>query len=146
MKKLHYALLTIALLLPAALFAQEGPGGAPSGQGGPGGRHSRHMPTVAERLDRLSKSLNLTDDQKPQVKSILEEQDAKMHEIMNNSSASREDNMAKMHAVHESSNAKIRALLTDEQKSKFDKMEAEQHKHMGEGRGGQQGAPPPPQQ
>jgi len=147
MKRLHHALLTIALLAAAALFAQEGPAGAPAEQGAPGGPNGPHfrMPTVAEQLDRLSNALNLTDDQKPQVKAVLEEQHAKMQKIMENRSGSREDNMSKMHEVRQTSTAKLRALLTDEQKAKFDKMEAE-HKHMGDHHGDHEGPPPPPNQ
>jgi periplasmic protein CpxP/Spy len=141
MKKLAYALLALALFAPAALFAQAGGPGAPGGA--PGG--GRRMLSVADQLDDLSKKLDLTDAQKPQVKAVLEDQDKKMRDLMENSSGPREENRAKMREIHESSNAKIRALLTAEQKTKFDKMQEEHRKQMEERRrGGDEGVPPPP--
>jgi len=141
MKTLKCVLLMLALCAPAALVAQDNPPPAGGGQmAGP-----RHLPTVDEQLNNLSRKLSLTDDQKPQVKAILQDQHDQMKQVMDNNSGSREDNRAKMHEIHEQSNAKLRALLTDEQKAKFDKMQAEHRAPMG--RGGDQGsAPPPPQQ
>lgn len=139
MKKVQYATLMLALALfaPALLLAQGGP---PPDE--PGGRH--HMQTVDEVLDHMSKKLNLTDAQKPQVKAILQDEHDQSKQVMDNSSGSREENHAKMRDIHEKSAAKIREILTDEQKAKFDKMQAGHHEHMGEGHG--QGAPPPPSQ
>lgn len=142
MKKLHIALLTLALLMPAALFAQPpGPGGDQAG-----GR--RHMPSVDDLLNQLSSKLKLTDAQKPQVRAVLQDQQDQMKQVMENSSGSREDNRAKMREIHEASTAKIRDLLTDDQKGKFEKMQAEHQKHWQEGHeGGNGSAPtPPPQQ
>lgn len=144
MKKLKYALLILALLVPAGLFAQ---GSDNSGGGQMGGQMGgpRHMPTVDDQLNEMSKKLDLTDAQKPQVKAILQDQHDQMKQLRENSSGSRQDNMAKMREIHDASAAKIRALLTDEQKAKFDKMEEEHHNHMRHG-GADQGAPPPPPQ
>ena len=144
MKKLKYALLMLALFVPAALLAQAGG----SGEGQMGAR--QHMPSVDDQVEHLTQKLNLTDAQKPQVKTILQDQRDQMKQAMDNASASREETRAKMKEVHKASNAKIRALLTDDQKATFDKME-EHHRHMGEGHGegaGEghgEGAPPPQQ-
>jgi periplasmic protein CpxP/Spy len=136
MKKLRYALLMLALAAPAALVAQGG--------GGMG----HHMPSVDDQLANMSKKLNLTDAQKPQVKAILQDQQDQMKQQMENSSASRDDTRAKMREIHEASNTKIRALLTDDQKAAFDKMQEERMKRMQDHRGGDQNAPPanPPNQ
>ena len=39
------------------------------------------MPSVEQRLERLSTGLNLTDDQKPKVKAVLEETSKKMKDV-----------------------------------------------------------------
>ena len=134
MKKVQYALLTLALFVPVLLLAQGGP---PPGE--PHGGH--HLPTVDDQLDHMSRRLNLTDAQKPRVKAILQDQRDQMKPVMDDTSAPREENQAKMRDIHEKSAAKIRDILTDEQKAKFDKMQGERREHMGEEHG--QGAPPP---
>jgi Spy/CpxP family protein refolding chaperone len=139
MKQLKYALLMLALFAPAALIAQAAgdPGGGQM-EAGP------HAASVDDQLDDLSQKLNLTDAQKPQVKTILQDQRDQMKQAMTNSSASREETRSKMRGIHKASSAKIRALLNDEQRAKFDAMQG-QHRHMGEKHG--EGAPPPaPQQ
>jgi periplasmic protein CpxP/Spy len=138
MRRLKHTLLLLALLVPASLLAQGGPGGG-MGHGG------RHMPSVDDQLSDLSSKLKLTDAQKPQVRAILQDQQDQMKQVMENSSGSREDNRAKMHEIHQASSAKIRDLLTDDQKAKYDKMQAERQKHW-QGREGGNGSAPPPQQ
>jgi periplasmic protein CpxP/Spy len=142
MKTLKYLLLMLALAMPAALLAQDNPPPPPAG--GPS-QMAHHMPSVDDQLDHLSSKLSLTDAQKPQVKTILQDQQDQMAALMSNNSGSREEMHAKMRDIHEKANAKIRAILTDDQKAKFDQMHAERHGHMG-GHGGDQGAPPPPPQ
>lgn len=140
MKTLKYLLLLLAFATPAALLAQDNPPPA----GGPG-QMAHHMPSVDDQLNHLSSKLNLTDDQKTQIKPILQDQQDQMAALMSNNSASREETHAKMRDIHEKSNAKIRAILTDDQKAKFDKMQSERRGRMGHG-GGDQGSAPPPQQ
>lgn len=131
MKQLRYALLMLALFVPAALSAQAG--GSP-GEGqmqkGP------HMPSVDDQLADLSQKLDLTDAQKPQVKAILQDQQDQMKQAMGNSS--REEARAKMREIHKASSAKIRALLTNDQKAKFAEMQSQRRQKQGEA--------PPPQQ
>ena len=138
MKTLKYALLMLALFItPAALIAQAGdaPGGGQM-EAGP------HTASVDDQLADLSQKLNLTDAQKPQVKTILQEQHDKMKQVMENSSASHDESRSKMRSIHEASRARIRTLLTDDQKATFDKIQGP-HRHMGEKHG--EGAPPPQQ-
>ncbi|MGA9529162.1 MAG: hypothetical protein WBS24_13700 [Terriglobales bacterium] len=142
MKKLKLAVLMLALFVPAGLLGQ---GGGPGGPGGGQPGAERHMPTVDEQLDNLSQKLNLTDGQKPQVKTILQDQRDQMKKFMDGSSGPSEENRSKMRELHEAAAAKIRAILTDEQKTKFDKMQEQHRKHM-EGHGDQSAPPPPPPQ
>ena len=108
----------------------------------------RHMPSVDDQLNELTKALNLTDAQKPQVKTILQDQRDQMKQVMENSSGSREENMSKMRQIHESATGKIRDLLADEQKTKYDKLQEERKKDMQERRGNWGGEKPngPPEQ
>jgi Spy/CpxP family protein refolding chaperone len=142
MTKLKYAVLMLALFVPVALLAQ---GGGPGGPGGgePGGRR---VPSVDEQLDHLSQKLNLTDAQKPQIKTILQDQRDRMKQVMDSSTGPREENRSKMREIHEAAADKIRAVLTDEQKAKFDKMQDQHRKHTEEGHGDQGTPPPPPQE
>src|ERR1041385_3540965 len=69
--------------------------------------HEHHDMSPAERekhLDKMAKDLNLTQDQKNQVRSIKEDKHRKIED------AEKEDN------------DKIRALLNPDQQAKFDKM------------------------
>lgn len=138
MKKLGYVLLAAALMAPVGLLAQN----SASGEGQPESRMGRHhMPDVDTQLQRLSKKLKLTDEQKPQVKTILEDQRDQMQKLMQDSSGSRGENHQKMREIHKNASSKIRALLTDEQKNKYDKLEAKRRermeKHMGHHGGAQ---------
>jgi protein CpxP len=138
MKKLQYVLLAAALMAPASMLAQN----SASAEGQPEahmGRH--HIPDVDTQLQRLSKKLKLTDEQKPQVKTILEDQRDQMQKLMQDSSGSRAENRQKMREIHENASSKIRSLLTDEQKAKYDKLEAKRRERMEKHMGHHGGAP-----
>jgi Spy/CpxP family protein refolding chaperone len=146
MNRFRLAILAIALsaaavfILPAVTVAQGGPGDDHMG-----GEH--HMPTVQDQLDELTHRLKLTDEQKPQVKAILEDMHAQMKQLRDSSTGTSEDTKGKMRDIHEKAHGRIRAILTEEQKVKFDKIIAEQHQHrMGDGHGDAGAPPPPPQQ
>ena len=138
------ALLCGAVLAAAPALAQDAggpPPPPPPGQHGPGG------PGMMMR--GMDRELNLTADQKTQVHAIMEETRTKAEALRDNSSLSQKDRREQMMKLHEDSMAKVRALLTDEQKTKFDQMQKERREHMrgprGEGAGqGEGSAPPPP--
>jgi len=143
MNKMKLALLAFALsavvvlVLPALTVAQGAPGEEHAGP-------PHHMPTVQEQMQEFTHRLQLTQEQQPKVKAILEDMHEQMKQLRESSSGSSEDTKAKMRDIHDKAHARIRELLTDEQKVKFDKMIEEHHKHM-EGPGhGDAGAPPPP--
>jgi len=99
-----------------------------------------------QQLEHLSKALNLTGDQKSQIKPILEERQQKLESIHSDSSLSPEDRRSKMRSLIEDSHTKLRAVLTDEQKTKFDQMQSRMREHR-EHPGGAPNVPssPPPQ-
>ncbi len=94
----------------------------------------------AERLQRLSEALNLTDDQKAKIAPMLKEDQEKGRAIMTDSSLSREERRAKMMDLMKDSRARIRALLTPEQQQKFDAMPRPGRGPRDRGAGG---GPPP---
>lgn len=78
-------------------------------------------------LDSLSKKLKLSAEQKPRVRSILEKKDEQIKHVMENATLQRVDNRYKKYKkiaeIHDKSRAKIRKVLTEEQKTKFDKVD-----------------------
>ncbi len=76
----------------------------------------RAMPSVQERLDRMTEELKLTDDQKPKVKAVLEETDKKRQEVP------REERRDKMPAIMEEQNKKLKEILTADQFTKWEKL------------------------
>jgi len=97
----------------------------------------------AHQLEHMQKHLNLTADQTTQVKAIFADTDTQMASLHQDTSIPRDQKWAKMKSIHEASQTKIRALLTDDQKPKFDEMIAHERERM-EDHGGRPGAPLPP--
>ena len=112
--------------------------GGPHGRGGPGGMGER-------QVDFLTKKLSLTPDQVTQVKAIDADTMKQMDALRNDTSLSRDDRRSKMMDIHKASTDKIRAILTDDQKTKYDALQAEMQEKMKERRQGGDAAPPPPQ-
>jgi hypothetical protein len=102
-------------------------------QGGGG----RAMMTPDQQLEALDKAVTLTADQKPQIKTILELDAKKRADLM---SAQDPDMRAKMMAMRTDEQTKIKAILTDDQKVKYDAYLASMPRRGG---GGGQGGPPP---
>ena len=72
--------------------------------------------TPEQRLERMSAQLTLTDDQKPKVKAVLEETSKKMQDL------APEDRREKGRALREEETTKLKAILTDEQFTKYQEM------------------------
>ena len=140
---MHKRFLTVVasglLVLGVALGANAQEGAPPPG----GQMGQRHRMSPDEQLQRLDKSLKLTDDQKASIKPILEDRQKKMESLHSDSSLSREDRMTKMRSIMEESNGKIRDVLNDDQKKQFDEMQQHRRDRMeGHAPGGQPSAPP----
>ncbi len=129
MKKnaIHFLMLAVALtLLSLPVVAQTGSTGA---TGGGQGRH-HGMPSVDEQLQHLTKRLNLTADQQAKIKPILEDQHTQIASLKQDTSMSRPDRRAKFEQIREDSHQKIRDVLNDDQRAKFDQMQAWRKEHM----------------
>ncbi len=130
-----FALAMSFSLFTGTAFSQDDQGQqAPPPQGGEMGGHKmgghHQMPSVDEQLQHLTKKLNLSDDQQPKVKAILEDQHTKMEALHNDSSIAREDKFGKMRDIRQGSDTQIKAILNEDQQKKFDKMQQEQHDRM----------------
>ncbi len=85
-------------------------------------KEGRRMPSVEQRLDRMTEQLKLTDEQKPKVKAVLEEGSKKMQDVP------QEERREKARAIFEEEDKKIKAILTPEQNEKWDKIRSERRK------------------
>jgi Spy/CpxP family protein refolding chaperone len=101
----------------------------------------------------MQRQLNLSTDQTAQLRTIMGDERTKMEALRSNTSLSREDRGAQMMAIHKDGQAKIEAMLTPDQKTKYQAMEdrmRERGAERGRGPGGPGGpggdAPPPPPQ
>jgi protein CpxP len=122
------------------LMAQDAAPAAPQGQMGPRGRGME-----GRQLEMLTQKLNLTADQQAKVKAIDEDTGKQMMALRNDSSLSQDDRRAKMMDIRKSSQDKIRGILTDDQKTKYDAMQAEMRERMKQRQQGSAEAPAPPQ-
>src|ERR1039458_1979362 len=86
-------------------------------QGGGGG--GRMQMTSDQRVAAIDKAVTLTDDQKIKIKAIYEAGQKKMADLRD-SGEDFSTLMPKMQAIRADEDVQIKALLTDEQKPKFD--------------------------
>lgn len=111
-------------------------GPPPPGMGGPRGGPGR-------RVEMLQHELNLNQDQTSQVRAIMEAERTQSEALRSNSSLGPEERRSQMMAIRKQTNAKVKAILTPEQATKFDALQARMRERM-QGRGGGDGPPPPP--
>lgn len=130
MKKLQVIFTAMLLSLSVAAFAQSSPDTQAS-QGEHQGRGRGQGMNADDQLQRMSRMLNLTDDQKAKIKPILEEQSSKMHELMQDTSISQEDKRSRFQAIHQDTMSQIKPILTPDQQQKL----ANMRERGGEGRG-----------
>ena len=74
--------------------------------------------TAAERLDKLeelSKQLNLTPEQKRKLIPILKEEAPKLEEIKKDTSLTNFQKLQKIRELHEKTNPQVQAILTQQQ-------------------------------
>jgi len=111
---------------------------APAMAQGGGGGGGRGMMTPDQQVERLDTALTLTADQKTSIKAILEASMKDQMALRDDTTLSQDDRMAKQRSIREAQTAKIKAVLTDDQKTKYDAMMAAQRQR------GPGGPPPPP--
>jgi Spy/CpxP family protein refolding chaperone len=137
-KSLLCALLALTLACGAsALYAQQDNMSQPDAAKGPGMKMSPD-----QRLQHMTKALNLTDDQQQKIKPILESQSQQMQTLRQDTTMSQQDKWSKMREIHQTTNDQIKPILTADQQQKWEQMQA---RHMGHGmnHGAPEGAAPP---
>jgi Spy/CpxP family protein refolding chaperone len=101
-------------------------------------------PTPQQRLQHMTRDLNLTEAQQQQIKPLLESESDQMRTLQQDSSLAPPDRNAKMAQLRQGTNDQIRPILTAEQQKKFDEMQSHRpHRNMQIN--GTQAPPPPPQ-
>ncbi len=147
MKKvlLHTAVIFAMLAGSSAVYAQMGQG---EGQGGGQWGHGQGQPPTAEqRLQRMTKQLNLSEAQQQQIKPILENESKQMQALHEDSSLSQQDRTTKMMAIRQDSASQIKPILNADQPKQSEEMMS--RRGRGPGGPGQmqpQGQGQPPQQ
>ena len=143
------SLISIAATFAAAQSNDSPSNNQPSAQGNAGWHHGPVDP--AQRTQELTKKLNLTSEQQTKVQELLQSEHSQMESLHQGTSLSQQDRRTKMMDMQKSTHAQIRALLDPTQQKKWDEMLANReqwgqgHRH-GAPTGGDQQAPPPPQQ
>src|SRR5215510_8679207 len=93
-------------------------------------------PSIDDQVKNLTEKLNLTDEQQARIRIILDDERQEARDQRKSPYLSREDNVSAQRRIQVKANGKIRDLLTDEQKTKFDQMgkEASQSNPAGAGK------------
>jgi periplasmic protein CpxP/Spy len=140
-------LCSVSLVLPALAQTGSPDGPPPSGQQGPppgGGQGGgRRGGGPEQRLEMMTRELNLTADQQAKIKTILEDGRGKMMALRQDSSVSQDDRRTKMEELMKAESLNIKVVLDDTQKPKFEEMEKRQRERMRDGGGRGPGGPPP---
>jgi periplasmic protein CpxP/Spy len=148
----HSSMLRVAVLaigatalnaLPALAQDPSAPPPPPQDQAGPQHGHGGQGGMRGNQVEFLTKKLSLTPDQVTQVKAIDADAMSQMKALREDTSVAGPDKRAKMMDIHKASQDKIRALLTDDQKTKFDALQAQMQERRGN-HGGGDGPPPAP--
>jgi periplasmic protein CpxP/Spy len=133
-----------AMLFALPMMAQD----TTPAQGPPaGGRGTRGAEMQERRLKMLTQKLNLTPDQVTQVKAIQDDTANQMRTLRDDTSMSQTDKRAKMKEIAKASDDKTRALLTPDQQTKYDELQAQMkqkaQERMKERQGGTSSSQPP---
>ena len=129
-----FAILVVAgLLASLSAFAQDSSQPAPVA---PATKHGHMKGDRAEqRLKRLSKKLNLTDDQKEKIRPILQDEEKQLADMEADSTLTPQQKHKKTTEIRRSSRSQLYAVLTPEQKEKLPSARAgagrRRHQHPG---------------
>jgi Spy/CpxP family protein refolding chaperone len=119
------AAAVLAALSSVSLHAQA-PEPAPvqsqTGEPAKGGKGADKAAKGKDRLEKMKTDLGLTDDQAKKVQEVMAGQKEKMKAVKDDASLSKEQKMEKMKAGRAEVDAAIGAILTPEQKAKWDTM------------------------
>jgi hypothetical protein len=107
---------------------------------------------VDKELARMTKRYALSENQRSQLRPVLVDIKAKMDALSKDSSMEFGERMEKMRAIRDEQTSRISAILSDDQRAKYQKDMERKARDMGDGPpdgpppgGDQGGGPPPPQ-
>jgi periplasmic protein CpxP/Spy len=102
---------------------------APQPQGSNQAPRGIHTPqSIDQELDHLTKDLELTPNQRKEIRPLLEEHHGRIQTLFdNNPKLSREDLSARIHAISDETHHQIEALLTEHQKQLAKAMQKRMH-------------------
>jgi Spy/CpxP family protein refolding chaperone len=78
------------------------------------------LPDIGNQLKVLTEKLDLTADQQPRIKAIIQELHDATQKIMQDKTISRDQLLIKVRPLRMNANSKMREILSDEQKKKLD--------------------------
>lgn len=140
MKKLFCAttlIFALACGTQLLLAQQAGPEGGHRGGGG-------MMMSTDQRLQRMTRQLDLTTDQQAKIRPILEDEASQMQTLHQNTALSPQEMHGQMQQIRQSSMSQIMGILTETQQQKMQQMMQERHgAPRGAERGNGQMSPPP---
>lgn len=116
------SLLALFVCLPQAANAFQD---SPSGQD-----QARKLPTPEEVVAKLDSKLSLSDDQKAKITPIIADRQQQMKAVAADQSGRRFQKARKMKSIYKESDEKIKAILNDEQKKKYEELEQEKREEM----------------
>lgn len=147
MKKMMLcALLSAAVACcGSALYAQDNmsQGGGQMSQGGGQEMNHRMPPSPEQRLQHMTKTLNLTPDQQQKIKPMLEQEQQQMQTLRQDSTVAPADRKAKMMQIRQGTNDQIKGVLTPDQQTKWQQDMQNHQGGMNHGGMGQGGMAPP---
>ncbi|APF20108.1 hypothetical protein Calab_0533 [Caldithrix abyssi DSM 13497] len=114
MRKIVALSVSLLFIFMTNAFAQPGTGGR----------------TIDERLARLTKTLNLDEDQQTEVRQILENRDKNVKKALEANRGDRRAMQAAMRDLTDQANYQIMNILREEQKVKFKEYLKEQKKRQ----------------
>ena len=101
--------------------------------GSPAQTQGSATPTPAEKLDKLealSKQLNLTPDQKEKLLPILKAEAPKMQAIKDNTSLTGIQKLQQIRALHEQTEPQVKAILSQQQFDQLQKIRQQEIEKM----------------
>jgi periplasmic protein CpxP/Spy len=130
------ALVAGLLLAGCAAFAQDSASTASAAPTPGPKKNQRHGDSAEKRLKRMSKRLNLTNEQKEKLLPILQDEEKQAAAVESDSTLSEKQKHQKMHQIRLASRSQIDPILTAEQKAQMPNMRSgggggHRHQHPG---------------
>jgi Spy/CpxP family protein refolding chaperone len=128
----------MATLVFAGVLAPQEPTSPPNPPNEGGSGKPGHGANIENRLENLSKQLNLTDEQKEKIRPLLTHEVERIREIRENPSLTQAEARRRMVIARRNTREHIAQILTPEQKKQWQELPEE---HRGGGPQGEKGGP-----